>query len=45
MRALEFVVVLFVATVFFLWAVVQPTAEERARVRDSIGHSTQINWR
>ena len=46
MRALETLTLLLAATVLFMWVILaHPTADERARLYDSIGPSTGIAWR
>jgi|RhiMetdeSRZDD1v2_1073273.scaffolds.fasta_scaffold1251694_1 hypothetical protein len=46
MRGLETSIILLIATVAFMWAVLgHSTADERARMHDSIGESTHIAWR
>jgi hypothetical protein len=46
MRGLETSIILLIATVAFMWAVLaHSTADERARMYDSIGESTHIAWR
>jgi hypothetical protein len=46
MRALETLTLLLVFTVLFMWVILaHPTADERARLYDSMGPSTGIAWR
>lgn len=46
MRAVETLTLLLAATVLFMWVILaHPTADEQARLQDSMGQSTGIAWR
>ena len=46
MRVLETFIVVFIATVAFMWVILaHSTPEEHARLYDAMGESTHIAWR
>ena len=46
MRLVETLALLLAATVLFMWVILaHPTADEQARLQDSMGQSTGIAWR